>query len=281
VIKVTPRKTGLELTFLGTRGEIKIRSRPHQRHSSLLVEHDGARIMIDCGTDWLGRLTAVAPTAIVLTHAHPDHAGGLAQGAPCPLYATRETLRLVRRFPIRDRRSMPLKKSVAIGGLRFKAYRVQHSIRAPAVGYRVSTKAGSFFYVPDVARLPNIAEALGGVGVYIGDGATMRRSMVRVKERTLIGHAPITTQLDWCARAHLHRAIFTHCGSPIVRGDPRALDAIIRSLGRECGIDARLARDGDRLSFPGSDGSKGSGVIELRKRTERAKQRGCRDAYRA
>jgi glyoxylase-like metal-dependent hydrolase (beta-lactamase superfamily II) len=132
VIKVAPRKTGLELTFLGTRGEIKIRSRPHQRHSSLLVEHDGARIMIDCGTDWLGRLTAVAPTAIVLTHAHPDHAGGLAQGAPCPVYATRETLRLVR-----DRRSMPLKKSVAIGGLRFKAYRVQHSIRAPAVGYRV------------------------------------------------------------------------------------------------------------------------------------------------
>lgn len=89
-------------------------------------------------------------------------------------------------LPIRDRRRMPLKKSVAIGGLRFKAYRVQHSIRAPAVGYRVSTKAGSFFYMPDVARLPNIAEALGGVGVYIGDGATMRRSMVRVKERTLV-----------------------------------------------------------------------------------------------
>jgi hypothetical protein len=103
--------------------------------------------------------------------------------------------------------------------------------------------------------------------------------MVRVKEGTLIGHAPITTQLDWCARAHLHRAIFTHCGSPIVRGDPRALDAIIRSLGRQYGIDARLASDGDRLSFPGSDERIGSGVIELRKRTERAKQRGCRDAY--
>ena len=228
--------------------------------------------MIDCGTDWLGRLTAVAPTAIVLTHAHPDHAGGLAQGAPCPVYATRETLRLVRRFPIRDRRSMPLKKSVAIGGLRFKAYRVQHSIRAPAVGYRVSTKAGSFFYVPDVARLPNIAEALGGVGVYIGDGATMRHSMVRVKERTLIGHAPITTQLDWCARAHLRRAIFTHCvRQSYVKNRVRWMRSI-RSLGRELGIDARLARDGDRLSFPGIGGQKGSGAIELRKRAERAKQ---------
>ena len=138
--------------------------------------------MIDCGADWLGRLHGIAPTAIVLTHAHLDHAGGLAQGAPCPVYATSETLRLLRRFPIRDRRSMPLKKSVTIGGVRFTAYPVQHSIRAPAVGYRVSAKAGSFFYLPDVAKLPNAADALCGVGVYIGDGATMRRSMVRVKD---------------------------------------------------------------------------------------------------
>ena len=89
-------------------------------------------IMIDCGTDWLGRLTAIAPTAILLTHAHPDHAGGLAQGAPCPVYATSETLRLVRRCPLRDRRRMPIKKAITIGGITFKAYPVQHSIRAPA-----------------------------------------------------------------------------------------------------------------------------------------------------
>ena len=81
----------LELKFLGTRGEIGVHSRRHQRHSALLIEHNNARIMIDCGADWLGRLGAVAPTAIVLTHAHLDHAGGLAEGAPCPVYATGKT----------------------------------------------------------------------------------------------------------------------------------------------------------------------------------------------
>jgi len=204
--EVTTKKEAVELTFLGTRGEIKLHSRRHQRHSALLIEHEDARLMIDCGADWLGRLHAIAPTAIMLTHAHPDHAGGLAQGAPCPVYATKETLRLLRRFPIRDRRSMPLKRSVTIGGIRFKAYPVEHSIRAPAVGYRVSANAETFFYLPDVAKLPNPSDALYGVGVYIGDGATMQRSMVRMKEGTLIGHAPITAQLDWCVKAQVHRA---------------------------------------------------------------------------
>ena len=72
---------------------------------------------------------------------------------------------------------------------------------APAVGYRVSVKTGSFFYLPDVARLPNPSAALHGVGVYVGDGATSRRSMVRMKDGVSIGHAPIATQLGWCAKA--------------------------------------------------------------------------------
>jgi phosphoribosyl 1,2-cyclic phosphodiesterase len=78
--------------FLGTRGEAKVHSRRHRRHSSLLVEGAQARIMINCGTDWLGQLKRIAPTTVVLTHAHADHAEGLAAGAaPCPVYTTKET----------------------------------------------------------------------------------------------------------------------------------------------------------------------------------------------
>ena len=248
-IDVKANVGAIELTFLGTRGEIKIRSRRHQRHSSLLVHYSHTRVMIDCGADWLGRLRAIAPTEIVLTHAHPDHASGLAEGAPCPVYATKQTLDLLRRYPIRDRHRLLPRKSVTVGGVRFEAFQVRHSIRAPAVGYRVSAGNGSFFYLPDVAELRNVWAALGGVDIYIGDGATMRRSMVRKKNGTLIGHAPITSQLGWCERVGVRRAIFTHCGSPIVRGDSRQVERIVRRLGLERGVDARIAYDGLTLTI--------------------------------
>jgi phosphoribosyl 1,2-cyclic phosphodiesterase len=204
--------------------------------------------MIDCGADWLGRLGVIAPTAIVLTHAHPDHASGLAKGAPCPVYATKETLDLLHRYPIRDRHRLPLRKSVTIGGVKFEAFPVRHSILAPAVGYRESARNCSFFYLPDVAELRNISAALGGIDIYIRDGATMRRSMVRKKNGTLIGHASITAQLGWCDKARVRCAIFTHCGSPIVSGDPRQVERIVRRLGLERGVDARIAYDG--LTLP-------------------------------
>src|SRR5262249_15146900 len=59
------------------------RWRLHRHHSALLVHHGDTYTMIDCGADWLGRLRAIAPTAILLTHALPDHAAGLIEGAPC------------------------------------------------------------------------------------------------------------------------------------------------------------------------------------------------------
>ena len=57
-------------------------------------------------------------------------------------------------------------------------------------------------------------------------------------------------QLAWCTQAGVRRAIFTHCGSAIVRGDARKLNAKLRRLCREQSIDARIACDGDRLCFP-------------------------------
>lgn len=202
--------------------------------------------MVDCGETWLGRLEDVAPDAIVLTHAHPDHAFGLRDGAPCPVYATSETWRNseVDGFPIGQRRTIAPGEPETVSGMVFEAFPLLHSTRAPAVGYRITAGRPSVFYAPDVVYIMDRKEALRKVKLYIGDGATISRSMVRKPGDTPIGHVPVRTQLTWCGREGVPEMIVTHCGSGIVRGDERKLGPKLERMADERGVKVRIAHDG-------------------------------------
>lgn len=213
----------MKLTFLGTRGNVEERSERHFRHSSLMIAHHGRRVMIDCGEDWLEELARLDPAAIVLTHAHPDHAWGLKAGAPCPVYATSQGWEGLKGFPIAQQWEIEMRQVEKIYGMEFKAFPVEHSTRCPAVGYRVRAGRSTIFYAPDVAYIPDRAAALGEVKLYIGDGATDVRSLVRKQGSRLIGHAPMRTQITWCRKEGVPRAIFTHCGKHIVAGDEKSV----------------------------------------------------------
>jgi phosphoribosyl 1,2-cyclic phosphodiesterase len=232
--------TSLSLTFLGTRGGIRIRSRRHHRHSALLIEHRSGRLVIDCGSDWRGRIDELAPDAILVTHAHPDHAGGLVGGAPCPVYASPVTCRALATLPV-TAIALATGSPVRIAGLAIESIPVVHSVIAPAVGYRID---GRVFYVPDVVDLHGKRSSLHGIELYIGDGARLIRPLVRkTMAGRRFGHTSIRTQLGWCAAAGVRRAVFTHCGTEVVAGGRRA-EAVVRALGETRGIDAALARDG-------------------------------------
>ncbi len=246
----------MRVTFLGTRGEIELRSRSHRRHSALLLEADGACVMIDCGTDWAKRVWALRLDAILLTHAHEDHAGGLRTGSPAPVYVTEVTRHAIARYPVQECRLLEPRSPVSLGPITFEAFPVEHSLRAPAVGFRVTAEAATLFYVPDVVAIPDRGAALAGLGLYVGDGAAVTRPIVRRRDGARIGHTSVREQLDWCAGERVRRAIFTHCGSEIVRADGRTLAARVRALGAERGVDAVIARDGMQLELGTKDAVK-------------------------
>src|SRR5437763_89062 len=239
----------VKLTFLGTRGEIEKRTRRHMMHTSLLVSYRGADVMIDCGLDWLGKFERLRLSAIVLTHAHPDHAWGLRDGAPCPVHAPQKTWQTLKGCKIDDRQMIKERVPVKICGITFEAFPVEHSILAPAVGYRISTGRARVFYGPDLLFIHDRAAALKDVQLYIGDGATLMRSFVRRRGDRLIGHAPVRTQLGWCAKEGVPRAIITHCGSDIVTGEERSLRKTIAAIARDIGIEAQIAHDRMKLAL--------------------------------
>ena len=237
----------MKLTFLGTRGNIDARTPLHRRHTALLVSYRGREVMIDCGADWRGRLDEIAPRAVVVTHAHPDHALGLADGARCPVHASAEAWQEMEGWPIAQRRVVRPRRPESVEGITFEAFPVEHSLHAPAVGYRVSAGQVAIFYVPDVVFIKEREAALAGVRLFIGDGATLTRPLIRRREDHLVGHTPVRTQLTWCKDAGIRRAIITHCGSAIVTGNPDEVAAQVRAMGEERGLEATIAHDGMTL----------------------------------
>ncbi|HYZ27281.1 MAG TPA: MBL fold metallo-hydrolase [Geminicoccaceae bacterium] len=237
----------MKLTFLGTRGNIDACSPIHRRHTALLVSYHGRDVMIDCGSDWRGRLDEIAPRAVVVTHAHPDHALGLKDGTRCPVLATAEAWQEMAAWPIAHRRVVQPRRPVAIEGITFEAFPVEHSLHAPAVGYRVRAGRVGIFYGPDVVFIREREAALSGLRLFIGDGATLTRPLIRRRGEHLISHTPVRTQLTWCGEAGIRRAIITHCGSEIVTTDAAGIAAQVSAMGEQRGVEASVAHDGMTL----------------------------------
>ena len=160
-----------------------------------------------------------------------------------PGYAPQKTWQTLKNCAVESRQLIGERVPAKICEITFEAFPVEHSIRAPAVGYRVSVGRASVFYSPDVVFIHARAEALRNIQIYIGDGATISRSFVRKRGEVLIGHAPIKAQLGWYVKERVPRAIFTHCGTEIVTGNGRTLAAKLRSMGVERGIEVRIAHD--------------------------------------
>jgi ribonuclease BN (tRNA processing enzyme) len=127
-----------ELVFLGTKGEIEEETPRHRYHSSLTIASGGTKLLIDYGLRQKYSLADINPSAILITHAHPDPYRWLKVDEPirASVYLTQErwtTASSRRRQPRHHTRS-----GICHRAFQVPAYRVIHSIRCPAVGWKMS-----------------------------------------------------------------------------------------------------------------------------------------------
>jgi len=148
-------------------------SRDKRLRSALFVEDHGLRILIDAGPDFRYQLLRCGIEdldAILLTHEHKDHTGGLDdvrainyfKGKAIPIYCEERVADSLRKefyyafeddkypgapeFDIRIIDNTPF----SIGPVHITPIRVYHN-ELPILGYRI----GNFAYITDASRIPD------------------------------------------------------------------------------------------------------------------------------
>lgn len=236
------------LHFHGTKGYVEAKSRCHTGHSAFTVEAAGFRLLCDFGENRRGRLASIAPDAVFVSHAHPDHAWGLSEGAAMPILASAATHDLLRELPLAQRLVLAPGRPETVGPFRLTTFPVIHSIRCPCVAARIETPDGVVVYSGDIIHFVDApGEALADASVYVGDGSTLTASLVRRHPSgALVGHTTVRAQLGWLARSGVPRAIFSHFGEGPIRMGYRALSGALKKLGAAKAPDCRVsaARDG-------------------------------------
>jgi ribonuclease BN (tRNA processing enzyme) len=237
----------VRLHFHGTKGYVEAESRAHSGHSAFTVEAEGFRLLCDFGQNRRGLLEAIRPDAVFVSHAHPDHAWGLEEGTDAPVHASAITHAITKDLPIRTRVTLEPAKPVGVGPFRLTAFPVIHSVRCPCVAARIESPGLVLVYSGDIISFERPEAALAGADLYIGDGSTLKGSLVRRHPTgALMGHTTVRAQLGWLTKFGIGRAIFSHFGSgPIAMGEPALKDALAE-LAREKAPGCRVsaARDG-------------------------------------
>ena len=191
----------MRLHFYGTKGYVEESSRAHAGHSAFTIEADGFRLLCDFGQNRKGLLKKIGPDAIFVSHAHPDHAWGLEEGTKLPVYASAITHEITRALPIENRVTLEPGKTMAAGPFRLTAFPVVHSVRCPCVAARIETSERTILYSGDVIAFEEPETALRGADLYIGDGSTLRGSLVRRHASgALMGHTTVRAQLGWLGK---------------------------------------------------------------------------------
>jgi phosphoribosyl 1,2-cyclic phosphate phosphodiesterase len=196
--------------------------RNRRRRASILIEHDGTRILVDTSPDLREQLIDAGVDrldAILWTHDHADHCHGIddlrqiyhVRGSPLPGYARPATIEMLSRrfaYVLEGKGGYPaivaaqaLPDTLEIGPIRLRVVDQPHGTITSA-GIRFEAGGRSISYSTDFNLLTDEMRALfKGSDIWIVD--TLRR-------RPHPTHVHLAQALEWIAEIGPKRAILTH-----------------------------------------------------------------------
>jgi phosphoribosyl 1,2-cyclic phosphate phosphodiesterase len=188
--------------------------------ASLLITEGESKILIDCGPDLRQQMLTNkidSLSAILLTHEHYDHVGGLDDVRPLgetQLYAEKRVLSVIQRnmhycFADVKITGVPLihlheinEDDFLIGKIKVQPIRVMHA-RLPILGFRVGKAA----YLTDVKTLDNLAiEKLQGLDILV---------ISALRKNKHISHLSLEEALELSVKIGARKTYFTHISHEI------------------------------------------------------------------
>lgn len=237
---MTKAKTKTKITILGcgtSSGVPLLGNRwgdcdPHneknrRRRSSILIEREGTRLLVDATPDLREQLLEhdiSAIDALLITHCHADHIGGLddlrglnnLMGRPIELYGEQSCVAMLKnRIPYAFEaleQSLYIKPSFKVhelgeeGSFTVGAFDITYFQQMHGSGFSTGFRFGSIAYCTDVSDFsPKALQHLEGVELWIVD--CLRPCQKHPS------HAILPQILEWCDQIECKEALLTHLGS--------------------------------------------------------------------
>ncbi|MBO4379221.1 MAG: MBL fold metallo-hydrolase [Clostridia bacterium] len=233
----------MKLTVLGCNGPYP---EPGGACSGYLLESGETRVLIDCGTGVLARLTAIMPPekldAVILSHLHYDHMSDMlpliyklqGAGKKLPVYAPEgpQPVRalLESGYDVHDIDTLD-----AIGDLKLSVLPVRHP--APCRAVRALSGDCVFCYTGDTNTCDTLADFVRGCDLLLADGCFPVSQWAENKP-----HLSAYLASEVAAKADVERLVITH----FTPGTDRET---LLAEAQKCYPEARLACSGLTVEF--------------------------------